>query len=87
MAHHDERRAGRRSLSEQEIEEGLLPIAVERGGWLVGDDEFRAADQRARGGDALLLTDAQVRRRFPLDETGVQAQAAKQTRGFGVRAS
>ena len=87
VAHHDQRRARRRSLSEQEIEKGLLPVAVQRGGRLVGDDEFRAADERARGGDALLLTDAQARSRFPLDETGVQAQAAKQTSGFGVRAS
>ena len=49
-----------RRLGEQQIEEGRLAVAVERRGRLVGHDQLRRADQRAGGGDALLLADAQV---------------------------
>ena len=54
------RRAGLRTFREQQIEECGLAVAVERRGRLVGDDQLGRADQRAGGGDALLLADAQV---------------------------
>ena len=76
------RRAGRLRLGEQQIEEGELPVAVERRGRLVGDDQLRAADQRARRGDALLLADAEVRGREPVRAPRVEARALQQPRGL-----
>ena len=55
VADHDQRRIGRREVREQQIEEGLLPVAVERGCGLVGDHKLGRADERAGGGHALLL--------------------------------
>ncbi len=83
VAHHDERRAGRLRLGEQQIEEGELPVAVERRGRLVGDDQLRPADQRARRGDALLLADAEVRGRSARKLGGVEPEALR----AGARAS
>ena len=63
VAHHDERRAGCLDIRKQKIKERLLPVAVERGSRLVGDNEFGRADQRPRRRYALLLPDAEARRR------------------------
>ena len=60
---HDDARAGRRALREQELQKRTLGVAVERRGRLVRDDDLRRADQCAGGGNALLLTDAQARGR------------------------
>ena len=84
MADHDERCVGRRDIGEQKIEERLLAVAVERGGRLVGDDEFGRADQRARGGNALLLAHAQVRGGAAIDKGGLDAEALQEPRRRGV---
>ena len=63
MTHHDERRTGCLDIREQKIQESLLTVAVEGGGRLVGDNEFGRADQRPRRRYALLLANAEVRRR------------------------
>jgi len=60
MADHDQGRTAIRYLCEEQIEEGRLAIAVKRRGRLVGDDEFRRANQRTRGSDPLLLADAKA---------------------------
>ena len=79
-----QRGAGRRDLGEQQIEEGQLPVAVERRGRLVGDDQLRAADQRARRGDALLLADAQARRRKAVELGGVEPEAREQAQRLAL---
>ena len=63
VADHDHASRRPPRFGEQQIEERDLTVAVERRGRLVGDDQLRRADQRARGGDALLLADAEVRGR------------------------
>lgn len=47
MADHDDAAAGRLNLAEQEFEKRALQIAIERRCRLVGNNDFRPADQRA----------------------------------------
>ena len=76
VADHDQRRAGLRRFGEQQVEEGGLAVAVERRGRLVGHDQLRRADQRAGGGNALLLADAQVGGRAAARQVRLEAEAA-----------
>src|ERR671931_669833 len=64
VADHDQRRSGRCDLREKEVEEGVLAIAIKGGGGFVGDDQLRTTNQRPRSSNALLLADAEVRRRM-----------------------
>ena len=57
----EDRDAGLVDLGEQ-IHDLLARLAVERAGRLVGEDQPRLADQRARDRDALLLTARHLRR-------------------------
>ena len=66
------------SLGKQKIEESRLAAAIERRRRLVGNDEFRPADQGARGGDALLLADAQTRGGRGLDAVGFEPERCEQ---------
>lgn len=59
MTDHDQGGAGSFGLLEQEVEEGLLMVAVERRGGLVGDHDRGIADERPRYRDPLLLADAE----------------------------
>src|SRR5471030_981218 len=47
------------AFGEQQLNESLAGVVVQRRGGFVGDHQFRLADQRAGGGDALLLADGQ----------------------------
>ena len=67
---------------EQQIEEGRLPVAVERRGRLVGHDQLRRADQRAGGGDALLLADAQVGGGVAARQVRLEAEPRQQAHGL-----
>ena len=87
MAYHDERRTGRLGIREQQIEERLLTVAVERGGRLVGDDELRRADQRARRRYALLLADAEARRRLMCDQPCSSPRLSSKPPRLGMNAS
>jgi hypothetical protein len=84
MADEQQGGADRPAFGEQKVDEGLLTRRIERGGRLVGDDDFRTADQRARGGDALLLADRQFRRRF-VPQRRCEVEMRKQPRSFVTR--
>jgi hypothetical protein len=84
MADHDQGRTAIRYLCEEQIEEGRLAIAVKRRGRLVGDDEFRRANQRTRGSDPLLLADAKAGSRGPPRHVGLEPEAP-QSSGPGGR--
>ncbi|MNZ80420.1 hypothetical protein D3C78_990520 [compost metagenome] len=60
MADEQQAGAGGAAFGKQQFEEGLAGIGVQRRGRFVGDHQFRLADQRAGGGDALLLADRQL---------------------------
>ena len=51
--------ARRRGLLKEQLQKGRLGVGIERRGGLVGYDQRRRSDQRARGGNPLLLSDAQ----------------------------
>jgi hypothetical protein len=65
VADEDQRRAGQRALAGEKVEEGRLPVGIERRGRLVGDHQFRRADQGARRRHPLLLADRQLGHRPP----------------------
>ena len=46
-------------LGEKQVQKRRLRRGIQRRGRLVGDNQRRRSDQRARGGDALLLTHTQ----------------------------
>src|SRR5690606_23455643 len=84
----DEQQAGARraALGEQQLEEGLAGVVIQRRGGLVGDHQFRLADQRAGGGDPLLLADRQGIG-AALQQLGLQAQVLQQLGGGVVDAA
>ena len=87
VADHDQRRAGGGDIGEQEVEECLLAVAVERGGGLVGDDQLGRADQRARGGHALLLAYAETCGGSAVDKRALDAKAFEKPGRCGPRAA
>jgi hypothetical protein len=84
MADEDQRGADGGGLLQQQVDEGLLAFGIERRGRFVGDQDFRPADQRARGGDALLLADRQLAGRL-VPEVGVEVEVAQQAFSLGAR--
>src|SRR5690349_1801225 len=84
MADHDQSRASLGDLREEQIEEGGLSVAVERRSWFVGDDDLRRTDERASGGDALLLADAQVGGGGATRQTRLEAKSGQQPHGLGL---
>ena len=60
VAREQKRRTRLVALREQKLEEALARPLVQRGGRLVGDDQFRSSDQGSRHRDALLLADAEI---------------------------
>jgi hypothetical protein len=77
MADENQARSDGRRLAQQQVDEDLLSLGIERRGRLVGDQDLGAADQRPRGGDALLLADAEFRRR-PVPERRVEVELGEQ---------
>ena len=67
VAHHQEAGPGPVELGEQERQEGILRVGVERRGRLVRDHDLRRADHRPGRGHALLLAHAQARGRLVRD--------------------
>ena len=62
MADEDDGAVGPPRLGQEQIDELAATVRVKRRGGLVGDNQFGPADQGACRGDALLLSNAQVRR-------------------------
>lgn len=60
MADEQQAGAGLAAFGEEQLEKRLAAVGVERRGRLVGDHQLRLADQRAGGGDPLLLADGQA---------------------------
>ena len=87
MAHHDESRAGSIEVSEQKIEERLLPVPVERRRRLVSNDQFGRTDQRSRRRNALLLADTQVCCRCVSYDSLFEAEGFEQPCRLGVDAA
>ena len=75
---------GRFDLLEQEIDKDLLMLPVQGRGGLVGNDDFRLADQRPCGRHPLLLSDRERAGRAPVQGFG-EAQTGEQATGFGRR--
>lgn len=59
MADEDQGRALLVALLEQQLDKGRPVVGVEGRGGLVGDHQWRRANQRPRGGNPLLLADAE----------------------------
>ena len=79
VAHHDHARSRLVALREKKFEERAFGIAIECRGRLVGDDDLRCADQRTRGGHALLLADAQARGSTRRDHRLVETERREAT--------
>jgi hypothetical protein len=90
MADEDQRGADGGGLLQQQVDEDLLAFGVERRGRLVGDQDFRAADQRARRGDALLLADREFAGRLRCQVSGARSRwrsrRSASARGVGAGA-
>jgi hypothetical protein len=63
----------------QQLDEGRLGRLIERRGRLVRQDQVRLADQRARGGDPLLLPDTELMGLLRCQRRIGQTQFVKQT--------
>src|SRR5450830_448931 len=59
MADKQQAGAGVAAFGEQQLQEGFAGVVVQGRGGLVGDHQFRLADQRTGGGHPLLLADGQ----------------------------
>src|SRR5579883_1115984 len=85
MADHNQGCASRSDVVEQQIEEGLLAAAVERGSRLIRDNKFWRSDQRPGYRHALLLANAEACRFRLLDDRLFEAEAFKQSQRRGLR--
>src|SRR5690606_12089270 len=80
MADEQQAGAGGSAFGKQQFEEGLAGVGVQRRGRFVGDHQLRLADQRAGGGDALLLADRQLVG-APGVQVGAEAEVLEQGGG------
>src|SRR5947208_2132904 len=60
VARENQRRMLSLALLEQELEKRRASIRIQRGRGLVGKQQLTRADQRSGGGDALLLSNAEL---------------------------
>ena len=58
MGDEQQRRMGSLAFGQQQIKKRLLSIDIQRGGRLIGQNQRRIAEQRARRRHPLLLADA-----------------------------
>src|SRR5450830_831519 len=81
MADKQQAGAGVAAFGEQQLQEGFAGVVVQGRGGLVGDHQFRLADQRTGGGHPLLLADGQRVGAALQQILVLQAQVREQARG------
>lgn len=64
MVHHQSRRAARLAETLEHVDNIETRGLVERGGWLIGEDDFGITHQGACDGDALLLAPGEMLRQI-----------------------
>ena len=86
MADEQQAGAGCAAFGEQQAQERLAAVRIQRRSGLVGDHQLGLADQRTGGGDPLLLADGERRGRLRA-QFGGQAQIAQQALDGGDHAA